>query len=103
MVFEINNNVSDLIKYRKTSFDVIWWSNSGLKIPNSSIKYEGNIAYVIRNRSGLKEKIFVKVLRSNEKYSIVENYSYAELKEAGYDTSELKNKKSISVYDQIEN
>ena len=25
------------------------------------------------------------------------------LKEAGYDTSELKNKKSISVYDQIEN
>lgn len=103
LVFEINNNVSDLIKYRKTSFDVIWWSNSGLKIPNSSIKYEGNIAYVIRNRSGLKEKIFVKVLRSNEKYSIVENYSYAELKEAGYDTSELKNKKSISVYDQIEN
>lgn len=103
LVFEINNNVADLIKYRKTSFDVIWWSNSGLKIPNSSIKYEGNIAYVIRNRSGLKEKIFVKVLRSNEKYSIVENYSYAELKEAGYDTSELKNKKSISVYDQIEN
>ncbi len=103
LVFEINNNVSDLIKYRKTSFDVIWWNNSGLKIPNSSIKYEGNIAYVIRNRSGLKEKIFVKVLRSNEKYSIVENYSYAELKEAGYDTSELKNKKSISVYDQIEN
>ena len=103
LVFEVNNNVADLIKYRKTSFDVIWWSNSGLKIPNSSIKYEGNIAYVIRNRSGLKEKIFVKVLRSNEKYSIVENYSYAELKEAGYDTSELKNKKSISVYDQIEN
>lgn len=103
LVFEINNNVADLIKYRKTSFDVIWWSNSGLKIPNSSIKYEGNIAYVIRNKSGLKEKIFVKVLRSNEKYSIVENYSYAELKEAGYDTSELKNKKSISVYDQIEN
>lgn len=103
LVFEINNDVADLIKYRKTSFDVIWWSNSGLKIPNSAIKYEGNIAYVIRNRSGLKEKIFVKVLRSNEKYSIVENYSYAELKEAGYDTSELKNKKSISVYDQIEN
>lgn len=103
LVFEINNSVADLIKYRKTSFDVIWWSDSGLKIPNSAIQYENNFAYVMRNRSGLKEKIYVKVLRSNEKYSIVENYSYAELKDAGYDTSTLKNKKSISVYDQIEN
>ena len=103
IVFEINNSVTDLIKYRKISFDVIWWSNSGLKIPNSAIKYEGNFAYVIRNRAGLKEKIFVKVLRSNEKYSIVENYSYSELKEAGYDMTALSNKKTISGYDQIEN
>ena len=103
LVFEINDSVVDLIKYRKTSFDVIWWSDSGLKIPNSAIKYEDNFSYVIRNRAGLKEKILVKVLRKNEKYSIVENYSYAELKEAGYDMSKLSNKKSISVYDQIEN
>ena len=103
LVFEINDSVVDLIKYRKTSFDVIWWSDSGLKIPNSAIKYEDNFSYVIRNKAGLKEKILVKVLRKNEKYSIVENYSYAELKEAGYDMSKLSNKKSISVYDQIEN
>lgn len=103
LVFETNNDVAELIKYRKTSFDVIWWSDSGLKIPNSAIKYDGNIAYVIRNRSGLKEKILVKILRSNDKYSIVENYSYAELKEAGYDTSGISNKKSISIFDQIEN
>ena len=50
-----------------------------------------------------KEKILVKILRSNDKYSIVENYSYAELKEAGYDTSGISNKKSISIFDQIEN
>lgn len=103
LVFEVNSDVTELIKYRKTTFDVIWWSDSGLKIPNSAIKYEGDFAYVIRNKAGLKEKILVKVLRSNEKYSIVENYSYSELKEAGYDTSNLSNKKSISVYDQIEN
>ena len=103
LVFEINNDVTELIKYRKTSFDVIWWSDSGLKIPNSAIKYEGNIAYVIRNRAGLKEKIFVKILRSNDKYSIVENYSYSELKDAGYDTTGISSKKSISVFDQIEN
>ena len=103
LVFEINDSVVDLIKYRKTSFDIIWWSDSGLKIPNSAIKYDGEFAYVIRNRAGLKEKILVKVLRKNEKYSIVENYSYTELEEAGYDMSTLSSKKSISIYDQIEN
>ena len=103
IVFEVTNSVVDLIKYRKISFDVIWWSYSGLKIPNSAIKYEGDFAYVIRNRAGLKEKIVVKVLKSNNKYSIVENYTYNELKEAGYDMSSLSNKKNISVFDQIEN
>ena len=103
IVFEVANSVVDLIKYRKISFDVIWWSYSGLKIPNSAIKYEGDFAYVIRNRAGLKEKILVKVLKTNNKYSIVENYTYNELKEAGYDMSSLSNKKTISVYDQIEN
>ena len=102
LVFEITNSVADLIKYRKINFDVIWWSYSGLKIPNSAIKYEGNFAYVIRNRAGLKEKIIVKVLRSNDKYSIVENYTYAGLKEAGYDMSTLSNRKTISIYDQID-
>jgi len=51
----------------------------------------------------LREKIIVKILRKNEKYSIVENYSYTELKDAGYDTSTLTSKKSISVFDQVEN
>lgn len=103
IIFEITDSVIDLIKYRKISFDVIWWSDSGLKIANSAIKYEGDFAYVIRNRAGLKEKILVKVLRKNDKYSIVENYTYAELKEAGYDMSSLSNRKTISVYDQVEN
>ena len=103
IVFELTNSVMDLAKYRKIAFDVIWWSDSGLRIPNSAIKYEGNFAYVIRNRAGLKEKILVKVLRSNDKYSIVDNYSYSELKEAGYDMSTLSNRKMISVYDQVEN
>lgn len=103
IVFEVTNSVVDLIKYRKISFDVIWWSYSGLKIPNSAIKYEGDFAYVIRNRAGLREKIIVKVLKTNDKYSIVENYTYSELKEAGYDMSTLSNKKTISVFDQIEN
>ncbi|MBP3708686.1 MAG: hypothetical protein J6J36_08865 [Clostridia bacterium] len=103
IILEITDSVIDLIKYRKISFDIIWWSDSGLKIANSAIKYEGDFAYVIRNRAGLREKVSVKVLRSNDKYSIVENYTYAELKEAGYDMSSLSNRKTISVHDQVEN
>lgn len=101
LVFEITQSVESLIDYRKVSFDIIWWSDSGIKVPNTAIQYEGNFAYVIRNRAGYDEKILVKVLRQNENYSIVENYSTQELEEAGYDLSNLDNKKSISLYDEI--
>lgn len=101
LVFEIEQCVEDLINHRKISFDIIWWSDSGIKIPNSAIHYEGDFAYVIRNRAGYQDKILVKILRQNENYAIVENYSTAELEEAGYDVSTLTNKKSISMYDEI--
>ena len=42
-------------------------------------------------------------IASYDESKVMREIKFAELKEAGYDTSELKNKKSISVYDQIEN
>ena len=101
LVFKIEQSVEDLINYRKIIFDIIWWSDSGLKVPNSAIQYEGNFAYVIRNRAGYNEKIIVKILRQNDNFAIVENYSTAELEEAGYDINALDGKKSISLYDEI--
>lgn len=101
IVLEIEDSVETLVDYRKISIDVIWWSYSGIKIPNSAIQYEGNFAYVKRNRAGYEEKILVKILRQNDNYSIVENYSTAELEEAGYDMNSLGIKKSIGIYDEI--
>ena len=101
IVLEIEESVEELVDYRKISIDIIWWSYSGIKIPNSAIQYDGNFAYVKRNRAGYEEKILVKILRQNENYSIVENYSTAELEEAGYDMSTLGTKKSIGIYDEI--
>lgn len=101
LVFEIKQDVESLINYRKIAFDIIWWSDYGMKVPNKAIKYEGNFAYVIRTRAGYEEKIFVKVLRKNDNYSIVDNYSTQELQEAGYDTSTMESKKSISLYDEL--
>ena len=101
LVFRINNYVEDLIEYRKIAFDIIWWSDKGLKVPNSAILEENNVSYVIRNRAGYFEKIYVKVLRSNENYSIVSNYTGKELQEIGVDNDKINNKKSIALYDEI--
>lgn len=102
LVFGLENYVEELISYRKIAFDIIWWSDKGLKVPNSAIlKDENNISYVVRNRAGYYEKIYVNVLRNNNNYSIVKNYTTKELQELGIDNNQISNRKSISLYDQL--
>ena len=101
LVFRINNCVEELIQYRKIALDIIWWSDKGLKIPNSAIINENGISYVVRNRAGYLEKIYVKVLRENENYCIVSNYTSKELQEMNVDNEIINNKKSIALYDEI--
>ena len=102
LVFGLENYVEELISYRKIAFDIIWWSDKGLKVPNSAIlKDENNISYVVRNRAGYYEKIYVNVLRNNNNYSIVKNYTTKELQELGIDNNQISNRKSISIYDQL--
>lgn len=102
LVFGLENYVEELISYRKIAFDIIWWSDKGLKVPNSAIvKDENDISYVVRNRAGYYEKIYVNVLRSNTNYSIVKNYTSKELQELGIDNNQISNRKSISLYDQL--
>lgn len=101
IVLKIQEYVEELISYRKIAFDIIWWSAKGLKVPNSAIIYENDLACVVRDRAGYLEKIYVKVLKQNDKYSIVSNYSSNELEELGYDSNFISNKKSISLYDEI--
>lgn len=40
LIFKTSKYVEELIAYRKISLEVIWWSYSGLKIPNSAIMEE---------------------------------------------------------------
>lgn len=101
LIFKINKYVEELISYRKISIDVIWWGDSGLKIPNSAIVEENDLKYVIRNRTGYKDKILVKILKQNENYSIIEKYTTKELLEKGYKQEEISSMKSISLYDEI--
>lgn len=105
ITFKINKEVESLINYRKISFNVIWWSKSGLKVPNTAISKETKNGqeenYVTRTRIGYEDKILVKVLKSNEKYSIITNYTSEELLEKGYTSQEIRNLPSITMYDEI--
>ena len=101
IVFKINNAVEKLIDYRKISFDVIWWKYDGLKVPKSVIIYDNSLAYVIRNRAGYHNKILVKILKESDKYCIIGNYNYEELKEMGYSSDDIKKMKDISIYDEV--
>lgn len=101
ITFKIEECVEKLINYRKISFEIIWWSANGLKVPNSSIIQEGEKKYIVRKRMGYTDDILVKVLKVSKNYSIIENYTTSELKELGYSTEEIKNMKSITLYDEI--
>lgn len=100
-VLEVNELAEELINYRKLSFDLIWWSYSGLKVPNQAIKEKDGLQYVVRSRAGYLNKILVKVLRQNDKYSIVTSYSTDELKELGYTPEEISTLKKLTIYDEI--
>ena len=101
IVFKTTKCVDKLIDYRKISFDIIWWSADGLKVPNTSILKEEDKTYIIRKRVGYSDKIPVKVLKESKNYSIIENYTSLELKELVYKAEEINNAKTIGLYDEI--
>lgn len=101
IVLKIDRQIEELTNYRKISFDLIWWSYSGLKIPNQAIVEQDGLNYIIRNRAGYLSKILVKVEKQNEKYSIVSNYTTDELKKLGLTESQIANSRTLYVYDEI--
>lgn len=101
IVFKIEECVEKLINYRKISLEIIWWSASGLKVPNTSIVEREGANYIVRKRVGYSDDILIKVLKVSNNYSIIENYTSSELKELGYSSEEIKNMKSITLYDEI--
>ena len=106
VILKIEKYVEELINYRKISFDIIWWNVTGLKVSNEAIHYEENnqeLAYIIRKRVGYTDKIYVKVLKQSDKYSIIENYDdSSELTEKGVSKDEVENRKKITMYDEVQ-
>ena len=101
IIFQINKMLDELINHRKIAIDVIWWAESGLKVPNQALIEENGLHYVLRNRAGTQTKILVKVLGKTDKFSIISSYSTKELQNFGYDEKEIRNYKKINNYDEI--
>ena len=101
IVLKIDRQIEELTNYRKISFDLIWWSYSGLKVTNHAIIEQDGLHYVVRNRAGYLSKILVNVKKQNDKYSIVSNYTTDELRELGFTDSQIVNSKTLYVYDEI--
>ena len=101
LILEINKQISELANYRKISFDLIWWSSTGLRVPNQAIVEENGLNYVVRNRAGYLSKILVEVKRKNEKYAIVSNYDTEDLKALGFSDSQINSMKRIAIYDEL--
>ena len=107
IVLEINKGISELTNYRKISFDLIWLSYTGFKVPNQAIIEKDGLTYVVRKRAGYETKVLVKIAKSNEKevkndkYTIIENYKTSELQDLGLSSKEINAYKGIALYDEI--
>ena len=99
IVFKVNSLTEELISYRKISCNITWWSYSGLKVPNDAIaKDEDGLSYVIKKTNGGNKKVFVKILKANDKYSIVSKYSKEDLQVLNINDSDYTN---INAYDTL--
>ncbi len=99
ITFKLTTLNEELISYRKISFNITWWSYSGIKVPNNAILVdENNLKYIVKKTSTGLVNIFVKILKTNGQYSIISTYSSDDLKELGIESS---NYRGIDVYDTI--
>lgn len=101
IIFEINKMTEELISHRKVAVDVIWWDDSGLKVPKQALIQENGLYYVIRNKAGIESKLLVNVKCQTDKFAIITTYTDKELQELGFNSTEIRNYKKITNYDEI--
>ena len=98
-VFEVTNNLENLIDLRQIDVEVIWKSVSGITIPNSAIRKddEKNIEYVTAIYKGTYIDIPIKIIMRTDTVSIIGEYTSDELEKLDFNVN--KEKKSVALYD----
>ena len=99
IIFKTNALPDELIVFRKISFNITWWSVTGIKVPNNAIlEDEAQSKFVLKKTATGTTKCYIKVKKTNDKYSIISSYTLDDLKALGIDESTYK---GINVYDTI--
>lgn len=101
IIFQINKMTEELISHRKVLVDIIWWNASGLKVPKQTLIQENGLYYVMRNKAGIQTKLLVNVKQQTDKFAIITTYTDKELQELGFTSTEIRNYKKITNYDEI--
>ncbi len=101
IIFKVDDLPEKLMNFRKLPINVIWWEETGLKVPVSALIEQDGKYYLERNRAGYNVNVLVKVLKQNDSYAIVTNYTTSELQEMGYSYKEIKDMYIIKQYDKI--
>ena len=101
IIFEITQLIESFVNHRKVIVDVIWWNETGLKIPTQALVKENGKYYVIRNKAGIQSKLLVNLKCQTDKFVIVEPYDTEELKGFGFSYDDIRNYKKITNYDEI--
>ena len=105
-------NVEKLAQYRKLNISIVWWNYQGMKISNNSIfedvikDDEGNeiaklSAINLQTNTGYTRKVWVKVEKQAGGYSIVDNYTDAELEELGVPEDKVEDRSKLNLYDKV--
>lgn len=115
IIFRFSKNTQELIKYRKVNFDVIWWKESGLKVPNEAISNRKEFAVksndesekkivigeITRVRTGYQETIVVEILKENQNYSLIRSLSTNQIADIEGLEVDITNLKTITLYDEV--
>lgn len=96
VIFKIKNGIEHLIGEREVEIEIVWWNSNGLFVSNDALKVENNINYVKVIKYGNYVDVPVKIIKQNEKYSIIDNYTTKEIKDLALDRKYL-----VKVYDNL--
>ena len=98
LYFKVSNGIENIVEQRKIEIEIVWWQKSGLVVMNALLnKYDGKDAsYIYAVKYSEIVKVPVKIVRQNEKYSVVTNYDEEELEELQIDTDY-----KIKLHDRI--
>lgn len=97
-LFKLNNEIDDVIDYRKLSCEVVWNTFSGMAIPMNAIytNEEKGYSYVLMVYGAEYVEVPIKILQSSDSIAIVDNLSQEELNNIGYTGGFI-----LELYDEL--